>query len=222
MISAVGVCGFDPSPSDGGRCGGRRKYVPVGSGLGFLPRTPAAPPAIRRRLTWCGTEGGRAFTLNFASPSVARPPWFRHPPISTSMSSRLSWHRALLGVARPAAEPYAVQSPLQQFLAWRFVPLRSLWLQSSPQCESPPGGMEGGGRARVRPGRRSRQKAQLFEGRTTCHGWQGWGLAKPPMSRQGWHAQANRRQPMQMYLRRPPHPMPPGSDGSKPLSPTKN
>ena len=69
----------------------------------------------------------------------------------------------------------------------------------------------------VRPGRRSRQKAQLFEGRTTCHGWQGWGLAKPPMSRQGWHAQSNRMQPTQTYSRRPLDPSCPGS-GEMPVN----
>ena len=48
-------CGFDPSPSGGGGFSGRRKYTPAGSGLGFLPRTPAEPPATRRRLTSCKT-----------------------------------------------------------------------------------------------------------------------------------------------------------------------
>ena len=37
-------------------------------------------------------------------------------------------------------------------------------------------------------GRRSRQKAKLFEGRTTCQGWQGCGVVKPPKLRQGLHA----------------------------------
>lgn len=45
------------SPSSGedadaamGECGGRREYIPVGSGLGILPRTPAAArhPAATR------------------------------------------------------------------------------------------------------------------------------------------------------------------------------
>ena len=52
MISS----GFDPSPSGGAGCSGRRKYVPVGFGLGFLPRTPAAPRATRRRLASCVTN----------------------------------------------------------------------------------------------------------------------------------------------------------------------
>ncbi len=45
------VRGFDPSPSGGGECSGRREYIPVGFGLGVLPRTPAALTAARRRLT---------------------------------------------------------------------------------------------------------------------------------------------------------------------------
>ena len=47
------ISGFDPSPPGGVGCGGRRKYFPVGFGLGVLPRTPAAPHATRQRLTSC-------------------------------------------------------------------------------------------------------------------------------------------------------------------------
>jgi len=50
---ALMTSGFDPSPPGGVGCGGRRKYFPVGFGLGVLPRTPAAPHATRRRLTSC-------------------------------------------------------------------------------------------------------------------------------------------------------------------------
>ena len=122
----LGCSGFDPSPSDGGWCGGRRKYIPQTASIHALhaipgatsvasltpsldihvepfgpqkalllsaaptgphPRTPAAPPPIRRRLTSCGTGGGRFFSLNFDPPSPARLSWFRQPPASKSLSS---------------------------------------------------------------------------------------------------------------------------------------
>ena len=78
-------------------------------------------------------------------------------------------------------------------------------------------GSSAGVRARVRPGRRSRQEAQLLECRTARQEVEtGASRSRTSLAKDGKHNQAESPQSTGMYLRRPLNSPPPDGDGSKP------
>ncbi len=80
MISAVGGCGFDPSPLDGRGCGGRCKYIPQTASINALHAIPGATsvasltPSLDIHVEPFGPQKALLFVgcADRASPSHAR------------------------------------------------------------------------------------------------------------------------------------------------------